>query len=145
MYDLLAALRAIAVLISPFMPQASRKILQQIGVDESHRLDLASIRKENALIAGSVLIRGESLFPRIDKEKESHKTTKRESLADLEQEIDYEQFAKVDLRVAKILEAEIVPKSNKLLKLKVDIGEERTIVAGIGKDYSPEELIGKKI
>ena len=43
------------------------------------------------------------------------------------------------------MEAEIVPKSNKLLKLKVDIGEERTIVAGIGKDYSPEELIGKKI
>jgi methionyl-tRNA synthetase len=145
MYDLLAALRAIAILISPFMPQASGKILQQIGVDESHRLDLASIRKENALTAGSALIRGELLFPRIDKEKESHKTTKRESLADLGQEIDYEQFARIDLRVAKILEAEIVPKSNKLLKLKVDIGEERTIVAGIGKDYSPEELVGKKI
>ena len=145
MYDLLVALRAIAILISPFMPQAAGKILRQIGMDESHRLDLASIRKENALTAGSALIRGESLFPRIDKEKEGHKTTKRESLADLGQEIDYEQFARIDLRVAKILEAEIVPKSNKLLKLKVDIGEERTIVAGIGKDYSPEELIGKKI
>lgn len=145
MYDLLAALRAIAILISPFMPQAAGKILRQIGADESHRLDLASIRKENALTAGSVLIRGESLFPRVDKEKESHKTTKRESLADLGQEIDYDQFARIDLRVAKVLEAEAVPKSDKLMKLKVDIGEERTIVAGIGKDYSPEELIGKKI
>ena len=145
MYDLLAALRAIAILISPFMPQAAGKILRQIGVDESGRLDLASICKENALTAGNPLTRGESLFPRIDKEKENHKTTKRESLADLGQEIDYEQFTKIDLRVAKILEAEIVPKSNKLLKLKVDIGEERTLVAGIGKDYSPEELIGKKI
>ena len=145
MYDLLAALRVIAILISPFMPQASGKILRQIGVDESYRLDLASICKENALTAGSALIRGESLFPRINKEKENHKTTKRGSPADLGPEIDYEQFAKIDLRVAKILEAEIVPKSNKLLKLKVDIGEERTLVAGIGKDYAPAELIGKKI
>lgn len=66
-------------------------------------------------------------------------------MIDLKQEIDYEEFAKVDLRVAKILAAEAVPKSNKLLKLKIDIGEERTIVAGIGKDYTPEELIGKSI
>ncbi len=145
MYDLLAALRAIAILISPFMPQAAGKILRQIGVDESRQLDLAGICKENALTAGSALIRGESLFPRIDKEKENHKTIKHESLADLGPEIDYEQFAKIDLRVAKVLEAEIVPKSNKLLKLKVDIGEERTLVAGIGKNYSPSELIGKKI
>jgi methionyl-tRNA synthetase len=145
MYNLLMALQAIAILIFPFMPQAARKILQQIGVDESKKLALASVYKENVLTAGSALIRGESLFPRIDKEKESHKTTKRQSPADLGQEIDYEQFVRIDLRVAKIMEAEIVPKSNKLLKLKVDIGEERTIVAGIGKDYSPEELIGKKI
>jgi methionyl-tRNA synthetase len=60
-------------------------------------------------------------------------------------EIDYEEFSKVDLRVGKILAAEAVPKSNKLLKLKIDIGEERTIVAGIGKDYTPAELIGRKI
>ena len=66
-------------------------------------------------------------------------------MVDSKPEIDYEDFAKLDLRVAKILDAEIVPKSNKLLKLRIDIGEERTIVAGIGKDYTPAELIGKKI
>ena len=52
---------------------------------------------------------------------------------------------KMDIRVAEILEAEMVPKSNKLIKMKVDVGEERQIVAGMGKDYTPDELIGKKI
>ncbi|OGP91586.1 MAG: methionine--tRNA ligase [Deltaproteobacteria bacterium RBG_19FT_COMBO_43_11] len=146
MYNLLAALRAIAILISPFMPQSARKILKQIGVDESEKLNLAGISKDDALIAGSPLIRGESLFPRIDIIKENKVSVEKETtMVDSKPEIDYEDFDKVDLRVAKILEAEIVPKSNKLLKLKIDIGEERTIVAGIGKDYTPAELIGKKI
>ena len=64
---------------------------------------------------------------------------------ELKPEIDYDEFSKVDLRVAKILAAEAVPKSNKLVKLRIDIGEERTIVAGIGKDYKPEDLVGKSI
>jgi len=145
MYNLLAALRDIAVLLMPFMPQTAEKILQQTGADESQRLDLAGIKIGHALKAGNALIRGESLFPRITQDKESPAPEKKASVADLKPEIDYEEFAKVDLRVAKILAAEAVPKSNKLIKLKVDIGEERTIVAGIGKDYKPEELIGKQI
>jgi methionyl-tRNA synthetase len=60
-------------------------------------------------------------------------------------EISYEDFEKIDLRVATVIEAEAVPKSDKLLKLKIDMGEERTIVAGIGKDYKPADLIGKKV
>lgn len=60
-------------------------------------------------------------------------------------EISYEDFEKIDLRVARVLAAEAVPKSSKLLKLKIDIGEERTIVAGMGKDYKPEEIVGKNI
>ena len=127
------------------MPQAARKILKQIGVDESEKLDLAGISKDDALTAGGPLIRGESLFPRVDIAKENKISDSSAATADRKPEIDYEDFAKVDLRVAKILEAEIVPKSNKLLKLKIDIGEERTIVAGIGKNYTPAELIGKKI
>lgn len=145
MYNLLAALRAIAILISPFMPQAAQKILKQIGVDESEKLDLAGISKDDALTAGSPLIRGGSMFPRIDVAKENKASDSGAATVDLKPEIDYEDFARIDLRVAKILEAEIVPKSNKLIKLKIDIGEERTIVAGIGKDYTPAELIGKKI
>ncbi len=144
MFNLLVALRSIAVLLKPFMPQTAEKILRQIGVDESN-LDMASIKKGDILKAGSPLTRGESLFPRIVQEKENQTQEKKSSMIDLKPEIDYEEFAKVDLRVAIILAAEAVPKSNKLLKLTVDIGEERTIVAGVGKDYTPAELIGKKI
>jgi methionyl-tRNA synthetase len=144
MYNLLVALRVIAILLKPFMPQTAEKILRQIGVDESN-LDMASIRKGDMLKAGSPLTRGESLFPRVVQEKENQTQEKKTSMIDLKPEIDYEEFAKADLRVAKILAAEPVPKSNKLLKLTVDIGEERTIVAGVGKDYTPAELIGKKI
>ena len=144
-YNLLAALRAIAILLKPFMPQTAEKILRQIGVDEAQNLNLNSIKKDDALKAGSPLIRGESLFPRISQEKDGHFSEKKISAIDLKPEIDYDEFAKVDLRVGKIMAAEAVPKSNKLLKLKIDIGEERTIVAGIGKDYTPAELIGRKI
>jgi methionyl-tRNA synthetase len=145
MYNLLSALRAIAVLISPFMPQTAEKLLRQIGVTDTGKLDLASLLKWNTLRAGNALTRGESLFPRIEKEKEMSPAEKEKTAIDLKPEIGYEEFAKADLRVATVLEAQMVPKSNKLIQLKIDIGEIRTIVAGIGKDYKPEELIGKKI
>lgn len=146
MYNLLVALRSIAILLMPFMPQTAEKILRQIGADQSDKRDLASINKEDSLTAGSLLIREESLFPRISQEKDlSHASVKNNSVINLKPEIDYAEFAKVDLRVGEILTAEAVPKSSKLIKLKVDIGEERTIVAGIAKDYTPTELIGKKI
>ncbi|MDD5343060.1 MAG: methionine--tRNA ligase [Smithella sp.] len=145
MYHLLAALRAISILLMPFIPQTAEKILQQIGADNAKNLNLADIKKDDTLKAGSPLIRGESLFPRIVQEKENKTPEKKTAVINLKPEIDYEEFAKVDLRVGKILAAEAVPKSNKLIKLKVDIGEERTIVAGIAKDYTPADLIGKKV
>ncbi len=145
MYELLLALHAVAVLIFPFMPQSSEKILKQIGAGDGRKLSLDSIGKEGVLIAGGTLSRGESLFPRVEIPKEKQTNERKRVLTDTKPEIDYEDFSKVDLRVALILEAEFVPKSSKLIKLKVDIGEARTIVAGIGKDYKPEDLIGKKI
>lgn len=145
MYNLLASLRAVAVLISPFMPQTAQKILLQIGAGDSEKLDLSGLLDWGTLRAGNPLTRGESLFPRIEKDKKMTTTEQEKSAIDLKPEIEYDHFAQVDLRVATILEAQMVPKSNKLVKLKVDIGEERTIVAGIGKDYKPEELVGKKI
>lgn len=145
MYNLLAALRAIAILISPFMPQTAQKILRQIGVGDEEKFDLESLLKWETMRAGNPLTREGSLFPRVEKGKSMTSTDETKAVVDLKPEIDYEEFTKVDLRVAKILEAQMVPKSNKLVQLKVDIGEERTIVAGIGKDYKPEELVGKKI
>jgi methionyl-tRNA synthetase len=106
-------------------------------------MSLADVGKWDSLKAGGLLTRGESLFPRVEKDMTEKVEIK--SAVDLKPEIDYEEFSRVDLRVATILAAEMVPKSNKLIKLKVDIGEERTIVAGIGKDYKPEDMVGKKI
>ena len=143
MYRLLEVLRAVAILISPFMPQAAQKILQTIGLDAQETCDLNAIRSGAPLPAGAALSRGESLFPRVSAEKEAPPPKK--PAVELKPEIDYDEFSKVDLRVAKILSAEAVPKSNKLVKLRIDIGEERTIVAGIGKDYKPQELVGKSI
>jgi len=144
MYRLLEALRNVAIFISPFMPQASEKILQQVGLDPKQKYDLGVIRAQAPLPAGNALVRGESLFPRVSADKDKTPAAKK-ALTDLKPEIEYDDFAKVDLRVAKILEASPVPKANKLVKLRIDLGEERTIVAGIAKDYKPEELVGKSI
>ena len=68
-----------------------------------------------------------------------------EKLTNIKEEIPFRDFEKIDMRVARVVEAERIRNSDKLLKLKVDVGEERTIVAGIGKSYRPEDLVGKKI
>ncbi len=145
MRDLLSSLHAVAILIFPFMPQTAGKILKQLGLQEAKEISLASIGKSESLISGASLSRGESLFPRVEMPKTNVEDTAQAAAEATKAEIDYEEFSKVDLRVATILEAEFVPKSNKLVKLKIDIGEQRTIVAGIGKDYQPADLIGRQI
>ncbi|MBN1365722.1 MAG: methionine--tRNA ligase [Syntrophaceae bacterium] len=145
MHNLLSALCSIAILLLPFVPQTAKKILRQIGIYEAEKLNLNSIRKNNALKVGSTLTRCESLFPRIVQEKRNNSSKKKSPVSNLKPEINYEEFSRVDLRVAKILAVETIPRSDKLLKLKIDIGEERIIVAGIAKDYTPEELIGRQV
>jgi methionyl-tRNA synthetase len=145
LYNLLESLRVIAVLVTPFMPGSAKKIMDQIGIADMTGQNFDSIRRWGGLPAGSTLKREESLFPRVEFKKEEKLETKKLGMSPMKPEISYEDFEKVDLRVAKVLAAEAVPKSSKLLKLKIDIGEERTIVAGMGKDYKPEEMIGKNI
>jgi len=145
LYNVLEALRVIAVLIAPFMPSTAEKILSQLGI-EGGTPDFDSIRRWGGLPAGSRLTRGEALFPRVEFRKEDAPMSEtKEAAIPVKPEIAYEDFARIDLRVATILEAEAVPKSNKLVRLKIDLGEERQIVAGIAKDYPPETLVGKKI
>lgn len=139
LYQLLETLRFIGVLISPVMPQTAEKIFHQIGLPNPDLKTMASLKKWGALQPGGKIYKGEALFPRVDdqslrKEKEKMTTT------DL---ITMEDFQKLDLRVGKILAAENVKKSEKLLKLTVDFGEIRTVVAGIARDYRPEEIVGK--
>ncbi|MDD5775747.1 MAG: methionine--tRNA ligase subunit beta, partial [Candidatus Omnitrophica bacterium] len=144
-YNLLESLRIIAVLITPFMPQSAKKIMDQIGIADMTGQNFDNIRRWGGLPPGSILTRGESLFPRVEFKKEEKMEEKKSEMVPVKAEISYEDFEKIDLRVAKVLAAEAVPKSSKLLKLKIDIGEERTIVAGMAKDYKPEEIVGKNI
>ena len=145
LYNLLEALRVTAVVISPFMPGSAEKILTQLGIADPDGQKLETLRVWGGLPAGNQLRKGEPLFPRVEiKAVQAPAPTKTE-VAPIKPEISYEEFEKLDLRAAKVLAAERVPKSSKLLKLTVEIDGERTIVAGMGKDYAPEEIVGKTI
>ncbi len=145
-YNLLEALRITAVLISPFMPGSAARIMDQIGIADVAGQTFESLRTWGGLKAGNVLKRGEALFPRVElKTEEAKPEAAKAQVPPIKPEISYEEFEKVDLRAAKVLAAERVPKSNKLLKLTVEIDGERQIIAGMGKDYTPEEIVGKTI
>ncbi|MBN1546163.1 MAG: methionine--tRNA ligase [Syntrophaceae bacterium] len=147
LYHLLETLRTVAVLIAPFMPGTAAKISGQLGIENFDHQDFSTITTWGGLPAGNTLRPGATLFPRIEVKKEDLAPPPAPivEVPPVKPEIDYADFEKVDLRVATILQAEPVPKSNKLLKLLIDIGEQRTIVAGISKAYKPEELVGKKV
>jgi methionyl-tRNA synthetase len=149
LYTLAETLRQIALLIFPFMPQTSIRMRQQLGLEAKEDAPLWSESLPwGGFPIGTRIEKGPSLFPRIEKEK-----TKPESTALVSTTapvsnpvtLSFEEFEKSDLRVARVLSAERVPKSKKLIKLDVDLGEIRTLVAGIGQDYTPEDLVGKMI
>ena len=134
------------MLISPFMPGSAAKIREQLGIADAAGQNFDAIREWGALPPGNELKRGESLFPRVEIRTEGAAPEAIKVAAPpIKPEIAYEEFEKVDLRAAKVLAAEMVPKSNKLIRLTVEIDGERQIVAGIGKDYKPAELVGKTI
>jgi methionyl-tRNA synthetase len=141
LYQLLEVLRFTAVLISPFMPQTAEKVLAQLGMADPGSQNLAGLKEWGGLKPGGGVYKGESLFPRVEEEIKTQEKKK----MDTANVISYEDFQKIDLRVAKVLSAENIKKSDKLLKLRIDMGEERTVVAGIAKAYKPEELVGKTI
>jgi methionyl-tRNA synthetase len=142
-FNVLESLRIIAVLVCPFMPDCAEKMLHRLGIEDTESQTFGTITQWGGLNSGNTVTRGEALFPRIKYEKEEE--PEMEKLTDVKEEITFDEFEKVDLRVAEIIAAEAVPKSNKLLKMKINVGEERTIVAGMAKDYKPDDLIGKKI
>ena len=141
LYQLLETLRFVAVLISPFMPQTAGKIQTQLGISDPGSQMLASLELWGGLTPGGRVHKGEALFPRVEEDLKGEEKEKMETTS----LISMEEFQKVDLRVGKVLAAENIKKSDKLLKLRVDIGEERTVVAGIARSYKPEELVGKTI
>ena len=150
LYNSMEALRVIAVLISPFMPSTASRIRRQIGLDDSsEEQNLNTIRSWGGLQAGVEIGKPEPIFPRLEM-KERQTPEKASSVQPEEVEetrlISIDDFQNLDLRVATIIEAEKVPRADKLLKLKADLGDEkRQVIAGIAEHYTPDELIGKQV
>ncbi len=150
LYTIAEALGILAVYLFPFMPATAEKMWVQLGIDGriGERKELP--KWGDLQVSGKRVRKGDHLFPRIEKRKEEKKEAVPDKKAKEEKRedaglISINDFARVELKVGKILEAERVKGSNKLIKLQVDTGEQRQIVAGIGKVYSPEQLVGKKI
>lgn len=152
LYTVLDGLRAISHLIYPFMPDTAYEIRRQIGADDNINLaDEEEISRMGILKSGVKLPESKSIFPRLDEKEMLEKIAStinppKEEKKDEKPLIDFSVFEQVEIKAGKILEAENVKKSEKLLKLKVDVGDGgRTIVAGIAKSYNPDDLKGKTI
>ncbi len=163
LYDLVESLRAISVMIEPFIPTTARRIWAQLNLPQNFdEIRISDIEGWGKTPVGVKINKPEQLFPRIEIEeekpeakkevKENKKAKKEEQKAPEKAKanedgmIGIEDFSKIDLRVVEILAAEPVPKTDKLMKIQVSLGdEERTVVSGIAKFYKPEDLIGKHV
>ena len=151
MYNAAESLRILGVLLFPFMPKSCESLMLQLGVEKTiEEQGMRSLDNWGSLPSDTKTQKAKQLFPRIE-DKQAAKI-----LAELEAskndnkddsgKITIDEFMKVDLRTGKILEAEKVKKSKKLIQLKVDIGTEtRQILAGIAESYEPEKLIGRTV
>lgn len=142
MFTLLDTLYFIAVMIEPMMPETSKYILKLLNVSGPVQMD--SIQTVYSYNSNSIIDGEYKLFQKIEVEKKEAKTQKK--LTNIKPQITIEDFAKVDLRLGKIIKVEKVENSDKLYKLTVDIGEIRQVVSGIAKHYkNPQELVGKSV
>ena len=162
LYNLLECVRISSILLTPFIPQTTPKIFQQIGADKDNTT-YESAGKYGLLSQTVTVQKGETLFPRIDIKKElaelenqdagkqepkaAQPETKEEKPQGVASFVTIDDFAKVQLRVAKVTACEPVPKADKLLRLLLDDGTQtpRQVVSGIHTWYEPADLIGKKV
>ncbi|MCL2670581.1 MAG: methionine--tRNA ligase [Clostridiales bacterium] len=153
LYNLAECLRVAAILLIPFLTQTPGKIFAQLGTPQDLR-DIAAVAFGQGR-PGAKVEKGEALFPRIDLEKElaelgaagaPKEIAPACEIPPIKEEIGYDDFSKVDFRLAKVLACEEVPKAKKLLKLQLAVGgETRTVVSGIKKWYAPTDLVGKTV
>jgi methionyl-tRNA synthetase len=178
LYNLAESLHLIALYLYPFMPETAERILTQLGIRPSFdTLRLSKRARVGSLRPGTLIRKGDALFPRLEgdepaskparpspqaapqtaKEKEQKRApaeaskppSKSPSKSDdkpAPDQVTISEFSRLELRVARILSAERIAGSNKLLKLRVSLGqEERQVVAGIGTKYEPDQIIGKQV
>jgi methionyl-tRNA synthetase len=162
MYNLVESVRIVSVLLQPYMPKTPVRIRQQLGIADLPELyTWESLSQFGQFPAGAKTTPGEVLFPRMELGEGGvpvRQATKKDNPPVVKQKpqtenkktdeglIGIEEFARIDLRVARILTAQPIPKADKLLLLQVDLGnDKRQVVAGIALHYSPEELPGKQV
>jgi len=139
------SLRFLGVILAPFLPDAAAKIRRAIGDGREPSLANAAMGRINTIPRVERL---SGLFPRVDDKARLERPTEAAvaSAAATSAAITIDEFGKLDFRVAEVIAAETVPKSKKLLKLTVSLGDsQRTVVAGIAEHYAPGELVGKKV
>ncbi|NLY81376.1 MAG: methionine--tRNA ligase [Clostridiales bacterium] len=151
LHNLAESLRIVSVLIHPFMHNTSGKMRKQLG------LWYKEVEWEDAftfdMMSGEQVAKGKQLFPRLDIDKELEELEKMQGPSEeenieleLKPEIVYDDFDKIDFRVGTILTAEKHPKADKLLVFQVKMGtEKRQIISGVAEDFTPEEMVGKKV
>ena len=155
MYHLAESLRIIAVLVSPVIPVGAPKIWEQLGLGGFEHVQLDDVRTWGGIPTGTKVVKGEPIYPRFEVpemveiaavEEKTTESVDTSNIPPLKENISYDDFEKLDLRVAKVVSCEKVPKSKKLLKFVLDIGlEERTVLSGISQYYEPESMVGKKV
>ncbi|MFQ5817844.1 MAG: methionine--tRNA ligase [Terriglobia bacterium] len=162
LYAATEAVRIVTVLVHPVMPHATERIWRQLGLAGTPADCLIKTLAWGGLRPGTRIGKSEAVFPRVEKEPTIARMAELEAALETApirtperrkpvtatnaNPISLEDFAKVDMRVGEVRAAERVAGTNKLLKLRVDVGaEERQIVAGIAEAYTPEQLVGKKI
>ena len=164
MYYLAECIRAVAVYIAPTMPSTPARIYAQLGVTDPELMTWESVQKFGGLKPGTHVTKGEALFPRVDVKKELEllsggkpetkpepkpaKAEKKPEKAEAPAGVaSFDDFMKIKLIAAKVIACERVPKSDKLLKETLDVGngETRTVCSGIAKYYAPEEMVGKTV
>ena len=147
---------SLAVLSEPFLPFTSSKLKSMLNFQDHGPISWSAIESSKSFLpAGHQINTAELLFEKIENQPiqdqveklEASKTqSELKAIEPVKEEIQFDDFAKLDIRVGTIIAAEKVPKTKKLLQLKVDIGLEiRTIVSGIAESYAPEDIIGQKV
>ncbi|MFF2459976.1 methionine--tRNA ligase [Peribacillus simplex] len=158
MVHLAESLRRTAILLKPFLTQTPEKIFAQLSIKDDVLKSWGSLAEFGQIPAETKVLKGEPIFPRLDMEEEvlyikdqmqggAPKAEEKveETIPEVD-EITIDDFTKVELRVAQVMEVEPVKKADKLLKLQLDLGyEKRQVVSGIAQHYKPEDLVGKKV
>jgi len=157
MAHLAESLRVVGILLKPFLTEAPEQVFTQLGISNQNITKWDDLHEIGIIKQGTKVIKGEPMFPRLDMKAEVNhiKELMNQSIVQpeeenlnvpIKEEIEFPDFTQLDLRVAKVIEAEKMKNADKLLKIQIDLGgETRQIISGIAEHYEPEAIVNKKV